>query len=62
MYSRGRALEAAAIHHLARAKDETTMLTVMLDVTGFIAFAKRMAEKRQQSHQFEKQYGPELQR
>lgn len=52
--SRGRSSEAAAVLHLPRAKDEATLVTMMLDVAAFIAFARATAERRRRSRQVEK--------
>lgn len=52
--SRGRASEATAVLHLPRAKDEAALVTMMLDVTAFIALAREVTERRRQARQLEK--------
>lgn len=51
--SYGRASEAAAVLHLSRAKEEATLVTMMLDVARFISLAREAAEARRRSRQLE---------
>lgn len=60
--SHGRASEAAAVLHLPRAKDEASLVAMMLDVSSFIALTREVAERRRRSRKLEEQHRQEINR